>query len=511
MTRLAGLLMACSVVLVFAGCGGKGSAGRDPSSGCSHPCGAVCCAADQECVNEACVPQENATSCASACGTTTPFCDNGACKCQGSSCGDGFTCNASGACELIVPACNPLSASSCGAGASCYSHDSNFECQPTGLTAVGSACSATNRCVLGADCVSSVCRSYCDLANPVCSSSDVCVASTSSLGYCVQASNQNNLCSAAIALKLGVPISGDTTAATSDYGDTLSSVCYAQTSFDAQGPELVYSYTPATDAMFAVTVTPASGYDTLLWVSTSPCDDGGACIAAADAGARGEAEEVYINGSAGTRYYIYVDSFNSTASTCRGGFSIQIMHVPSCNPLKPNCGPTEGCYFFVDDMFTCQPAGGVAVGSSCTSTNSCVPGALCVNGYCYLPCSSPGGANTCTAPNECRPTDVSGIGFCWIPPPGYCNPLHPTCGTGQGCFGYSYMNGDTYTCQTAGTVPSGSACNPGRCVAGTDCVQDSTGTKCRPYCDPKGTVPPPACVDPLSCYDWGDGTGSCAM
>ncbi|HEY3446112.1 MAG TPA: hypothetical protein VGK67_07080 [Myxococcales bacterium] len=124
-------------------------------------------------------------------------------------------------------------------------------------------------------------------------------------------------CATAIALTKGTSASGDTTNATADYGSTFGTAC---TSSDAIGADLVYSYTPSTAGDFTVTVTPAS-WDVLVWVSETTCGGSGAdCIKSKDSSATGAETLTVTGGVAGTTYYIYVDSYNSST----GSFTIVV-------------------------------------------------------------------------------------------------------------------------------------------------------------------------------------------
>jgi hypothetical protein len=135
----------------------------------------------------------------------------------------------------------------------------------------------------------------------------------------------NDVCGAAnanvIALTQAVTASGDTSDAIADYGNPLSAVCHTAASGDAKGKDVVYSYTPAADGDFTVTVTP-TGWDTLVWANTGTCGDATACLWAVDKGYSGTAEALTVPGVTGTTYFIYVDAYSAYSSG--GPFTIVV-------------------------------------------------------------------------------------------------------------------------------------------------------------------------------------------
>ncbi|MGI5864439.1 MAG: hypothetical protein ACOX6T_20635 [Myxococcales bacterium] len=139
----------------------------------------------------------------------------------------------------------------------------------------------------------------------------------------------NDTCNSAFALTSGVPHTGDTNIATNDYGASHSqftTVCQ-DALYDIAGgqvgPDLVYTFTPTVSGTFTVEVD--DGFDSSLWVSTV-CDDvpgnaEGACLDADDSAWGSQVESVTINGTVGTTYYIFVDSYSTTA---KGTFTITV-------------------------------------------------------------------------------------------------------------------------------------------------------------------------------------------
>lgn len=315
-------------------------------------------------------------------------------------------------------------------------------------------------------------------------------------------------------LTLGVPVEGDTTSATANYGGgSFPAAC--SDAAGAPGPDLVYSYTPTQDGAFVVVLTSSESYDALIWASTGTCSGSGSgCVAAADGYYGGASEQIVLDGVAGTTYYLYADSWSATSEDRFGPFTIEIARFETCNPLTSNCGPDLGCYYYSDNMFTCQPAGTVAVGESCASAQ-CVPGAVCMtdgtNETCGLLCPL-SGSGGCTGSDACQDVGLPEIGVCGeVSALGQvCNPLvFTSCGAGLGCYSYNDGGNWIYTCQSAGTSPAGTNCEDAgvTCVPGTDCVGDYYEYSCQPFCNPTGAAP--ACSSWQECYDWGDGTGNC--
>ncbi|MBI5545990.1 MAG: hypothetical protein HY901_19030 [Deltaproteobacteria bacterium] len=133
----------------------------------------------------------------------------------------------------------------------------------------------------------------------------------------------NDKCDGATVLTFGAaPLSGDTTNAISDYGNTVSAIsaaCAGLKQFGLEGEDVVYSYTPQAAGPFTVTVT--GSFDSALWYMTGSCGDADTCVAGADNGMTGQDETLTVNGVAGTTYYFVVDSFNVGRS---GAFTIKV-------------------------------------------------------------------------------------------------------------------------------------------------------------------------------------------
>ena len=133
----------------------------------------------------------------------------------------------------------------------------------------------------------------------------------------------NDMCAGAAVLTPGTLFYGDTSHATLSYGDALSEVCRSAIgNNNAQGPEVVYSYTPTAEGQFLVRVTSMGNYDPLLWMTEEDCGgDGSACTAASW---QNGVEELEVAGDPRITYYFYVDSRNTGQGTI-GMFSIEVL------------------------------------------------------------------------------------------------------------------------------------------------------------------------------------------
>jgi hypothetical protein len=140
----------------------------------------------------------------------------------------------------------------------------------------------------------------------------------------------------AIVLVPGVFVSGDTTYASADYGDSLSPSCLAETGdYNAPGHDLVYRYTPAASGKFTIELAP-DGWDAFLWITKDTCGgDGSACLHARESAGPGEAEWMNVDGVAGTDYYIYADRWSDGAPG--GPFKI-VVNPPRVVPPNDTCG-----------------------------------------------------------------------------------------------------------------------------------------------------------------------------
>ena len=136
----------------------------------------------------------------------------------------------------------------------------------------------------------------------------------------------------------GEMVAGSTVGAADDYGGgPLSTTCNPGGYLSAAGNDVVYSYTPAADGVFQVTVTPVeAGFDPSVWVTESTCGGpGDACQAFSD-NPGGGPESVLVHGHAATTYYLIVDSY---AAGLVGDFSIMVRPLPT--PDNATCPGTE--------------------------------------------------------------------------------------------------------------------------------------------------------------------------
>ena len=115
-----------------------------------------------------------------------------------------------------------------------------------------------------------------------------------------------NTCAVPIAIDpLSIPFStsGNTSTFTDDY--TTSS-----TGYGANGPEVVYAFTPSSSALFSVKlVADNTDFDSVLYIRTT-CDNHSSCIGESDSGVDG-GEEVQFVSIEGDTYYIFVDGYGT--------------------------------------------------------------------------------------------------------------------------------------------------------------------------------------------------------
>jgi HYDIN/CFA65/VesB family protein len=110
---------------------------------------------------------------------------------------------------------------------------------------------------------------------------------------------------ATIIAPAALPFSEDSTTegATNDVDPGLGSCA------QGQGPDVVYSFTPAQSGIYSLGVTPFdSGFDTSLYVVTDCSNPAGTCVAGANANGFNKGESLTVSLNAGTRYFIVIDS-----------------------------------------------------------------------------------------------------------------------------------------------------------------------------------------------------------
>src|SRR6185503_16541124 len=96
---------------------------------------------------------------------------------------------------------------------------------------------------------------------------------------------------------------GDTTAHVNDR-DTIAAFC--STYVDTSGPDLVYRLELGVGNSLSITVDPASGYDTSIYLYQD-CGAGEQCTAGADDGQGGDPETFAVSNLPPGTYYLWVD------------------------------------------------------------------------------------------------------------------------------------------------------------------------------------------------------------
>lgn len=107
--------------------------------------------------------------------------------------------------------------------------------------------------------------------------------------------------------------SGNNTGAT-DIISTVPVTCSQYGTVD--GPQVVYSFVPGASANLTFTVNPTDGnYDPAIYL-VSTCADGNSCVSGADNAYYGDPESFSVSTlTAGTTYYLHVDSYYAVGST----------------------------------------------------------------------------------------------------------------------------------------------------------------------------------------------------
>jgi hypothetical protein len=167
-----------------------------------------------------------------------------------------------------------------------------------------------------------------------------------------------------------------------------------------------------------------------------------------------------------------------------------------CDVVAQNCGAGNKCTFgrIADGGVGrgCGTAGAVGEGQTCGAAqmDDCAAGLTCLQGtpskcrkFCYR--DSDCGAGKCALVGA-FPGSPEYVSFCV----GGCDPLTPTCATGEGC--YPTQGGSV--CSTAGAVATGGTCSAtaGNCVPGDLCVLGAAGATsgtCKKICNTDGGMP----------------------
>jgi hypothetical protein len=135
----------------------------------------------------------------------------------------------------------------------------------------------------------------------------------------------NDTCAGAAELKLGASVSGTTLVAKDDFGTGSTAPASCGDLFPpVNGADVVYSYKPTATGTATVTVTPSGTvFDPAVWVTSVTCSaDISACVKASDTGLDGDPETLSFSVTAGTVYYIYVDT--QSFSRTPGDFTIVV-------------------------------------------------------------------------------------------------------------------------------------------------------------------------------------------
>jgi hypothetical protein len=142
-------------------------------------------------------------------------------------------------------------------------------------------------------------------------SADAMSAGTGTLTVTLSAPPANESCAAPQMVAVPSSTMGDSSGAADDVGANIAVACDLNgTGFP--GADLVYSFTAAATAMVNVTVTPDMTWDPALYVLPTTCmNDASNCTYGADVNATGMPETIMLPATAGTTYFIVVDSYNT--------------------------------------------------------------------------------------------------------------------------------------------------------------------------------------------------------
>ncbi len=362
-------------------------------------------------------------------------------------CDDGDPCTAErcvgGACERL-PSCDDFDACSddtCNAGAC---SNVGAPAPPAELCGVASACDACTGVT------------YTPVANGTC----------------------NDVCAAAIPLRVGQTISGDTTGASNDY-DPIATGSRCAQGYAQPGPDLVYSVTLKATEQVRITLDPTVE-DLSVYVLGGDCDDS-RCYAGVDGFTQGGAETVgAFTAPVDGLYYVVVDSWNAGVVS---PFTLSITPVCYADQDGKPCDDHDACTY--GDVCS----GGVCAGGAppaCTEDADCDDGNACTTDNCDV------GSGVCsnTAPDCSGAGDQCNTASC--DPggsPGNCAVLSPTnegqscndgaaCAVGETCQAGACAGGAAPDCGGAGDQCKTASCDPGGAEGNCDtlaAVVDGTG------------------------------------
>jgi len=316
---------------------------------------------------------------------------------DGATAGDSFILNinpvASGACCLLDGSCEVSTANGC---LGSFQGD-NSVCAPNPCPQPGACCSAAGCCT---STLQTNCAATFQGVGTVCTPNP-CGAVPA-----------NDSCNGAVALTLGAPVTGSTCLATSNEPGVGGSCATGGLANVYRG--LWFSFTPSSTAAYRVSAC-GSGHDTVLSIQTSAnclnfvelvggCDDD-TCDGLNPAGSGLASDITSIVLTAGTNYYILLQSWGGGAEPIGGTFALVVTSVGTlgacCNASTCTQTDAANCAFVFTAGNVCSPnscapaTGACCCGASCTVTTS----AACPTG--------PGTNATYSAGGVCTPFSLT--------------------------------------------------------------------------------------------------------
>ena len=147
----------------------------------------------------------------------------------------------------------------------------------------------------------------------------------------------NDTCPGATIASLPFSVSSNTYLAADDYQGT-------DCGFGADGADVVYQYTPATDEALSITLSPAD-FDGAVYVSTAcPITGAGDCVDYADMAGEGGAETIgCFLASSSVTYYIFVDGYEPDD---KGAYTLEVSATTP--PTNDTCAGAEALVLDTD-------------------------------------------------------------------------------------------------------------------------------------------------------------------
>ncbi|MBX3396098.1 MAG: hypothetical protein KF841_12100 [Phycisphaerae bacterium] len=174
----------------------------------------------------------------------------------------------------------------------------------------------------------------------------------------------NDTCATATPIVCGAFVAGSTVGASNDYNPTAAGC----TGFAATGPDVVYSFTAASDALVSVLMDTSPEFDASLYVVTNCADVLGSCVAGADDNVVAPGDEsLSFVASTGTTYYIICDGFG----TANGTFNLSVSCVSGDGGAC--CDPDNGTCTDQPNLAACDAVGGVFQGALTTCATTVCP------------------------------------------------------------------------------------------------------------------------------------------